>query len=129
MSYADELIRKLKSDAGREQLRYLYGDEALTLKAQTERYASLIRHHEELFGDRKDVQLINSDPDVHSVIYYKNNCCKIATKKEARICADRILKAGCAQMRRYWNIIDKARMEGQMKLETREDLQNLLESV
>ena len=87
------------------------------------------RSHNRCISIWKDVQLINSDPEVHSVIYYKNNCCKIATKKEARICADRILKAGCAQMKRYWNIIDKARMEGQMKLETREDLQNLLERV
>ena len=74
-----------------------------------------------------DVQKINRDPEVHSVVFYKNNCCKIATRKEAQLYASRILKAGCAQMARYWNIIDKMKMKDQLKLETREDLRELLE--
>lgn len=60
MSYAEELIRKLDTDKVREQLRYLYGSGEQLLKAQQERYASLIRRHAELFGDRADVQLISA---------------------------------------------------------------------
>ena len=58
MSYADDLIRKLDTEAGREQLSRLYGGEQL--KAQQERYANLIRRHAELFGGRPDVQLVSA---------------------------------------------------------------------
>ena len=60
MSHTDELIRKLDTNACREQLRYLYGGDELLLKAQQERYASVIRRHAELFGEKADLQLISA---------------------------------------------------------------------
>ena len=60
MSHADELIRKLDTNACREQLRTLYGGDELLLKAQQERYASVIRRHAELFGEKADLQLISA---------------------------------------------------------------------
>ena len=60
MSHADELIRKLDTNACREQLRTLYGGDELLLKAQQERYASVLRRHAELFGEKADLQLISA---------------------------------------------------------------------
>ena len=60
MSKTEERIRKLDSEAVKNQLRYLYGDDSLLLKAQQERYASVIMRHAELFGEHKDVQLISA---------------------------------------------------------------------
>ncbi len=60
MGYADEMIRQLETDRVKAQLRYLYGEDETLLKYQQERYASLVRRHAELFGDRKSVQLISA---------------------------------------------------------------------
>ena len=60
MSYADERIRGLDKETAGKQLRYLYGNDESLLEAQRTRYASLIRRHAELFGDREDVQLISA---------------------------------------------------------------------
>ena len=60
MSFADEMIRGLDQESAGEQLRYLYGSDETLLKAQRERYTSLIRRHVELFGDREGVQLISA---------------------------------------------------------------------
>ena len=60
MSKTEEQIRKLDSEAVKNQLRYLYGDDSLLLKAQQERYASVIRRHAELFGEQESVQLISA---------------------------------------------------------------------
>ena len=60
MSHADEMIKKLGTEAVREQFRFLYGNDELLVQMQEERYAALIRRHAELFGDRADVQLISA---------------------------------------------------------------------
>ena len=60
MSHADEMIRKLATEAVRKQFRFLYGEDEQIVKGQEERYAALIRRHAELFGDREDVQLVSA---------------------------------------------------------------------
>lgn len=60
MDHANELILKLETEQAAGQLRYLYGEDEALLKQQRERYAALIRHHAELFGDRADIQLISA---------------------------------------------------------------------
>ncbi len=60
MAYTDEMIRQLETGDAETQLRYLYGDDESLLKRQQERYAALIRRHAELFGNRKDVQLVSA---------------------------------------------------------------------
>ena len=60
MGYTDEAIRKLYSEQVQDQLRYLYGNDSEILKKQTERYASLLRRHAELFGEKPDVQLVSA---------------------------------------------------------------------
>ncbi len=60
MSYADETIRKLGTEAVRKQFRFLYGEDERLVKTQEERYGALVRRHTELFGDRADVQLISA---------------------------------------------------------------------
>ncbi len=60
MSHADEMIRKLAAEEVRKQFRFLYGEDEQIVKSQEERYAALIRHHAELFGDRENVQLISA---------------------------------------------------------------------
>ena len=60
MSYADETIRKLGTEAVRKQFRFLYGEDERLVKTQEERYGALVRRHEELFGNRADVQLISA---------------------------------------------------------------------
>ncbi len=60
MSYADETIRKLGTEAVRKQFRFLYGEDERLVKTQEERYGALVRRHAELFGNRADVQLISA---------------------------------------------------------------------
>ena len=60
MSHTEEMILKLASEEVRKQLRFLYGDDDETVRAQEERYAALLRRHAERFGDRTDVQLISA---------------------------------------------------------------------
>ena len=60
MSYADETIRKLGTEAVRKQFRFLYGEDERLVKTQEERYGALVRRHAELFGNRANVQLISA---------------------------------------------------------------------
>ena len=60
MSHTDEAIRKLHTEQVQEQLRYLYGNDSAILEKQTERYATLLRRHAELFGEKRDVQLVSA---------------------------------------------------------------------
>ena len=60
MSRWDEMIRKLGSEEAQQQLAALYGNSPETLRAQTERYAALIRSHESIFGERGEIRLISA---------------------------------------------------------------------
>lgn len=60
MSFTDEIIRKLHTDAVQEKLRYLYGCDSDTLGKQTERYAELVRRHTALFGQQPVIHLISA---------------------------------------------------------------------
>ena len=58
MSRCEERIAKLQEKEAQEKLARLYGPEAV--KAQTERYAALLRKHEELFGEKERVVLFSA---------------------------------------------------------------------
>lgn len=75
-----------------------------------------------------DIQKLNKDTDIHSAIYYKDNCCKIATKKEAKAYAEKYKIKALAQFKRYWNLLEKLKMSDQLKIETKEDLEELLKA-
>ncbi len=60
MNQTEERISRLSTETVRAQFRYLYGNDEQTVKAQEERYAALLRRHEDLFGARADVQLISA---------------------------------------------------------------------
>ena len=54
------MIEKLDSPEVSDRLAQLYGQDPETVKNQRERYASLIRRHGELFGDRGEIALISA---------------------------------------------------------------------
>ena len=58
MSNAIEKIRRLNDDAFEARLKTLYGEEQLA--AQKERYAELIRRHEECFGETEKLFLVSA---------------------------------------------------------------------
>ena len=60
MSYTDEMIHNLETEKAVQQLAWLYGAGDNVIEQQKERYAALIRRHEELFGDNPDLQLISA---------------------------------------------------------------------
>ncbi len=60
MSHWNDMIRKLESEGAQRSLAVLYGGGEDVLRAQTERYAGLIRAHRELFGDQGKIRLISA---------------------------------------------------------------------
>lgn len=60
MGHAEEMIRNLGTEKGRQQLADLYGTDRETLEKQQERYASLIRRHAELFGEQEGLRLFSA---------------------------------------------------------------------
>ena len=60
MNHTDKMILNLETEKTAEQLAWLYGIGSAVLKYQKSRYASLIRRHAELFGDRPDLQLVSA---------------------------------------------------------------------
>ncbi len=58
MSFCDKRIEKLQQKDAQEKLARLYGQEAV--KAQTERYAALLKKHEEIFGEKERVVLFSA---------------------------------------------------------------------
>lgn len=60
MKRAEEMIRQLGTEKTESRLRALYGTGKDILETQRERYASVIRRHAELFGDREGVRLISA---------------------------------------------------------------------
>lgn len=60
MGQAEEMIRNLGTEKGRQQLAALYGTDRETLEKQQERYTSLIRRHAELFGEQEGLRLFSA---------------------------------------------------------------------
>ena len=60
MNHTEKMIRNLETEKTGQQLTWLYGAGEGMLKQQKARYEALIRRHQELFGEKPDLQLVSA---------------------------------------------------------------------
>ena len=60
MSNSDEKIRKLSDETFSERLQTLYGADEKQTARQQDRYAALVRKHEEIFGETEKLYLVSA---------------------------------------------------------------------
>ena len=60
MNNTEKMIRNLETEKTGQQLTWLYGAGEGMLKQQKARYEALIRRHQELFGEKPDLQLVSA---------------------------------------------------------------------